>query len=80
MMFIVGCRKNATFIKDVMKLNDKEDIQADELGVWKNKRVWTNHFSVAVHSNKKIKWLIRHGTKKPVKVASIYVLIDDDRF
>ena len=41
-----GCRFSATFIVDVSQLRHRDDIRADDLGVWKNCGVRSMYCSV----------------------------------
>ena len=43
----IVCVKSATFVVDVRSLGHCDDIRADDLGVWDNKGVRTNYFSIS---------------------------------
>ena len=39
----IGCSTSGTFLVDLSKLDHRDDIRADDLGVWINKGVKTSH-------------------------------------
>ena len=71
----IGCRKSATFVVDVRSLGHCDDIRADDLGVWDNKGVRRNYFSISFGNSGNIRRLRNLGTKPPtVQRKAIYSL------
>ena len=48
----ISIQRNVTFIVDTSKLEDKSDILADDMGVWKHNGVDTGHFKVLMSEDK----------------------------
>ena len=46
----IGCSSSATFIVDLSKLSNRDDIRADDNGVWKNCGVRSTYCSVTFDS------------------------------
>ena len=71
----IGCKKSATFIINVSNLGYYDDVRADDLGIWNNKRVRTNHFHISFRGSGKVKHLENLGTRQPAqKSQSLYSL------
>ena len=68
-----GCRFSATFIVDTAKLNHRDDIRADDLGVWKNCGVRSTYSSVTFNSNEHVR-RVRKMSKPAVMRHSVYRL------
>ena len=70
-----GCRFSATFIVDVSQLRHRDDIRADDLGVWKNCGVRSTYCGVFFDSNGCVRKVKKIGNSKPsVMRPSIYRL------
>ena len=70
-----GCFKSSTFIVDLSKLDHREDIRADDLGVWRNVGVKSTYYSISLDSNSHVRRIKNLKSKRPsVMRNSIYRL------
>ena len=69
----IGCRTSGTFVVDLSKLDDRDDIKADDLGVWKNQGVRSTYCSIKFESEE-VKKITVLGSKPAVMRSSVYRL------
>ena len=69
----IGCRTSGTFIVDLSKLDDRDDVKADDLGVWKNQGVRSTYCSIKFESED-VKKITVLGSKPAVMRSSVYRL------
>lgn len=69
----IGCTSSMTFLVDASKLHDREDIRADDLGVWVNKGVKSSFCTIKIQGDivQKVDVL---DYKLSVKFTSLYRL------
>ena len=72
----IGCKKSATFIINVSNLGYYDDVRADDLGIWNNKRVRTNHFHISFRGSGKVKHLENLGNTTACTEESILIFIE----
>ena len=69
----IGCSSSMTFLVDVSKLQDREDIRADDLGVWINKGVKSSFCTINIQGEA-VKNVTVLDFKPSVKRSSLYRL------
>ena len=47
----IGCSSSMTFLVDASKLQDREDIRADDLGVWINRVVKSSFCTINIQGD-----------------------------
>lgn len=69
----IGCSSSMTFLVDVSKLQDTDDIRADDLGVWNNKGVKSTFCTVMIQDDS-VKNVTVLDYKPSVKSSNVYHL------
>jgi len=69
----IGCTSSNTFVVDLSKLDDRNDIRADDLGVWVNKGVKSSFCNVKFKDDR-IKSVKVLDYKPSTKHSSVYRL------
>lgn len=70
----IGCSSSKTFVVDVSKLDHRDDIRCDDLGVWKNQGVKSSYCSVRFHNDHDVQRVKVLENKPAVMRSSIYRL------
>ena len=69
----IGCSSSMTFLVDVSKLQDRDDIRADDLGVWDNKGVKSTFCSIVMQGDS-VKNVAVLDYKPSMKSSNVYRL------
>ena len=69
----IGCSSSMTFLVDVSKLKDRDDIRADDLGVWINKGVKSSFCTITIQGDS-VKSVTVLDYKPSVKSSNVYRL------
>ena len=70
----IGCHISSTFVIDLSALDERDDIKADDLGVWKNQGVRSTYCSIKWENDKIQKITVLGNNKPAVMRSSIYRL------
>ena len=65
----LSVNQNATFIVDQSKLPSRNDIFADDMGVWKHNGSPSQYFKVKTSDSGELRELISLGKKRPIEMS-----------
>ena len=68
----IGATKSCTFVVNLAKLQHRDDIRSDDLGVWKSDGVKSKYCSISFDQNGIVNRVIKLGCKPSVTRNSIY--------